>query len=195
MGDSADQHNPTAHNQPNDADRAMNQNGHQIRSEPAKSATTLLNTGPTKTPTLATEVLRADAGDVQATTVTMERSGAETIAAERLTMSYSGAREIEARSAQLNASGVVSLDADYAVLHDSAAVSVNAREVRVVKGRAALVRAQSATIDAGARILIYAGRPDATIRPTLDTTGAFAAGAGFGLVVLLVGSFFRRLLR
>ena len=165
------------------------------RSQTGKPATTLLNLGPTKRPTPVAEVLSADAGNVEATTVSMERSGAENIKAERLTMSYSGANRIDARSAQLDSSGVVSLQADHAVLHDSAAFSVTARDVRLVKGRTVLLRADSATIDEGARVLIYAGPSSATMRPVLDAAGAAAAGAGMGLVVLLFGAVMRRLFR
>ena len=53
----------------------------------------------------ATELIRADAGDVTATTVSMDRSGAERITADRVTMERSGARTIDAKSVQMDRSG------------------------------------------------------------------------------------------
>ncbi len=195
MSDPADQPSSDAPDANPDNGQALIQGEHSDRSQPGKPAMTLLNLGPTKRPTPVAEVLSADAGNVEATNVSMERSGAENIKAERLTMSYSGAKSIDARSAQLESSGVVSLQADHAVLHNSAAISVTARDVRLVKGRTVLLRADSATIDEGARVLIYAGPSSAMMRPTLDAAGAAAAGAGVGLVFLLIGAMMRRLFR
>ena len=59
------------------------------------------------TPEEAAELLRSDAGDITATTVTMDRSGAETIIADRVTMDRSGARKLDAKSAHLENSGAV----------------------------------------------------------------------------------------
>ena len=58
----------------------------------------IVSAGPENRPTIATEILRAEAGDVQATSVTMDHAGAEQVTAERVVMTNSGARTIEARS-------------------------------------------------------------------------------------------------
>ncbi len=155
----------------------------------------ILKASTTKSPTAAPELLRADAGDVEAVTVAMDRSGAERVAAQRVVMTNSGAKAVETRSAQLDRSGVVALRADHAVLHASSAVSVGADEVRLVKGRVGLVRAKTATVDPGARVLVYAGPAGPDLRPAVDAAGAAAFGAGIGVVLLRLGSLLRRTVR
>ena len=51
-------------------------------------------------------------GDLNAQTVTMDRSGAEAITADRVTMDRSGARKLDAKSAHLENSGAVFMDAE-----------------------------------------------------------------------------------
>ncbi len=156
---------------------------------------TILKASTTKTPTAASELLRVDAGNVEATTVAMERSGAEKVVAQRVIMTNSGAKTLDARSAQLDRSGVVTLRGEHAVLHGGSAVGVVANEVRLVKSRAAIVTAKSATIEEGARILVYTGPASPEVRPAVDTAGAAAFGAGLGLALLLLGSLVRRIVR
>ena len=155
---------------------------------------TILKASTTKAPTEASELLRADAGDVEATTVAMERSGADRVTGQRVIMHRSGARRLEARSAQLDRSGVVSLRGEHVVLHAGSAVGVVADEVRLVKSRA-VVLVGNATVEEGARVLVHVGPAAGGGRPTVDAAGAAGFGAAFGLVVLLFGSLVRRLFR
>ena len=157
--------------------------------------TTILKASTTKTPTPAAEVLRADAGDVEATTVSMERSGADKVTGQRVIMNRSGARTLEARSAQLDRSGVVTLQSEHAVLHGGSAVAVVAKEARIVKSKVLLLVGNQAELDAGSRVLIHVGsgtRGGEAARPTLDALGAAGFGAGFGLVLVLLGALLRR---
>src|SRR5918993_2196315 len=72
-------------------------------SAPTESVTSevIVSAGPENRPTVATEMLRAEAGDVHATTVAMDRAGAEQVTAARVVMTNSGARTVEAHSAQV----------------------------------------------------------------------------------------------
>lgn len=79
---------------------------------------------PENQPSLATELLRTESGDVRADTVTMERAGAEYVTAERAIITNSGARTIDARSAQIDRSGVLALNSEKAVFYNSSAVAV-----------------------------------------------------------------------
>src|SRR5262245_45425273 len=142
-------------------------------------------TDTTKTPVEANELLRADAGDVRATTVSMDRSGAETVTAERVTMERSGAKTLEARSAQLVNSGVAILKSEQAVLQGGSAVLVSATEARLVKSRAVVVVADRLTGEGELKALLHVGSSDGCIRPVFDGGGALRFGAAFGLVVLL----------
>jgi hypothetical protein len=150
-------------------------------------------TDTTKSPVEANELLRADAGDVQATTVTMDRSGAETVTAQRVTMERSGAKTLEARSAQLVNSGVVFLKSERAVLQGGSALFVSAGEARLVKSRAIAVIADRLTAEGELKTLLHIGSSDGCIRPVLDGKGALRFGAAFGFVVLVFGSLVRRL--
>jgi hypothetical protein len=149
-------------------------------------------TDTTKSPVEANELLRADAGDVQATTVSMDRSGAETITAQRVTMERSGAKTLEARSAQLVNSGVAFLKSEQAVMQGGSAVLVSASEARLVKSRAVVVVADRLTGEGELKALLHVGSSDGCIRPVLDGSGALRFGAAFGLVVLVFGRLVRR---
>ena len=158
-------------------------------------STTILKASTTKTPTPAAEILRADAGDVEATTVSMERSGADKVTGQRVIMNRSGARTVETRSAQLDRSGVVTLKGEHAVLHSGSAVALIAKEARLVKSKALLLVANQAELDAGSRVFIHVGTArigGEAVRPTMDTAGATGFGAAFGLMVVLLGAFLRR---
>ncbi len=157
--------------------------------------TTIIKASATKSPAPASEVLRSDAGDIEATNVAMERSGADEITAQRVIMTNSGAKSIDARSAQLDRSGVVSLRSQHAVLHGGTVACVIADEARLVKTKALVVAAKAATIEEGARVLIYAGPPSLQLRPAVAAAGAAAFGAGLGLAFLLLGPVLRRIAR
>jgi predicted deacylase len=141
----------------------------------------------------ASELVRVDAGDVTATTVSMDRSGAERITADRVTMERSGARTMDAKSVQMDRSGVLALQSDHTVLHDSAAVALSATEARVVKSKVVFFRAEKATVEGSLRPLIHIGRADGDVRPLLDSRGALRFGAAFGLALVIGGRIVRLL--
>jgi hypothetical protein len=155
----------------------------------------IVPTGPEKHPTRAAELLRAEARDVRADTVEMERAGAEFVTAERVVMNNSGARTIDARSAQIDRSGVLAVRSDKAVFSNSSAIGVAVEEARFVRSRVFLLKTDQATIDAETRIGLYAGPASAYVRPVLDIRGAAAFGAACGAVTLLLGTVLRRTLR
>jgi len=155
----------------------------------------IVSAGPENHPTVATEILRAEAGDVAATTVAMDRAGAEQVTAERVVMTNSGARTVEARSAQVDRSGILAVRSDKAVFSNSTAVAIATEEARIVRSRVVALKADHATIEAGAKIAIYAGPADENIRPLADVRGAAAFGAGLGVVLLVLGSLLRRVFR
>jgi hypothetical protein len=155
----------------------------------------IVSAGPENRPTVATEILRAEAGDVQATAVTMERAGAEQVTAERIIMTNSGARTIDARSAQVDRSGILAVRSDKAVFSNSTVVAIAAEEARIVRSRVLMLKADRATIEAGAKVAIYAGPAGENMRPLADVRGAAAFGVGLGAVLLLLGPFLRRVLR
>ena len=155
----------------------------------------IVSAGPENRPTVATEILRAEAGDVQAAMVTMDRAGAEQVTAERIVMTNSGARTVEARSAQVDRSGVLAVRSEKAVFSNSTAIVVATEEARIVRSRVVMLKADRATIEAGTRVAIYAGPAGENLRPLADVRGAAAFGAGLGAVLLLLGPFLRRVLR
>ena len=150
----------------------------------------IVSVGPENRPTVATEILRAEAGDVQAAMVTMDRAGAERVTAERVVMTNSGARTVEARSAQVDRSR-----SDKAVFSNSTAIAVATEEARFVRSRVMMLKADRATIEAGTRVAIYAGPAGENMRPLADVRGAAAFGAGLGAVLLVLGPLLRRVLR
>ena len=155
----------------------------------------IVSAGAENHPTIATEILRSEAGDVHATTVTMERAGAERVTAERIVMTNSGARTVEARSAQVDRSGILAVRSDKAVFSNSTAIAIATEEARIVRSRVVMLKADRATIEAGTKIAIYAGPAGEHMRPLADVRGAAAFGAGLGAVLLLLGPFVRRVLR
>ncbi len=150
-------------------------------------------TDTTKSPVNAHELLRSDAGDLSATTLSMDRSGAESITAERVTMDHSGAKTLEAKSAQLVDSGVMLLKSERAVMQGGSALVVSASEARLVKSRAIAVVADRVTAEGELKTLLHVGSSDGCIRPVLDGRGALGFGAGFGLAVVMFGRLLRRL--
>ena len=159
------------------------------------AAEIVVSAGPENRPTVATEILRAEAGDVDAAMVSMDRAGAERVTAERVVMTNSGARTVEARSAQVDRSGILAVRSDKAVFSNSTAIAIATEEVRIVRSRVFALKADRATIESGARVAIYAGPGDENVRPLADVRGAAAFGAGLGVVLLLLGSLLRRVFR
>ena len=155
----------------------------------------IVSAGPENRPTVATEILRAEAGDVQATMVTMDRAGAEQVTAERVVMTNSGARTVEARSAQVDRSGILAVRSEKAVFSNSTAIAIATEEARIVRSRVLMLKADRATIEAGAKVAIYAGPADERVQPLADVRGAAAFGVGLGAVLLLLGSLLRRIVR
>ncbi len=155
----------------------------------------VVSAGPENRPTIATEILRAGAGDVDAAMVSMERAGAERVTAERVVMTNSGVRTVEARSAQVDRSGILAVRSDKAVFSNSTAIAIATEEARIVRSRVFMLKADRATIEAGANVAIYAGPAGENMRPLADVRGAAAFGAGLGAVLLLLGPLLRRVLR
>lgn len=139
------------------------------------------------------ELLRADAGDVTATSVTMDRSGAEEITADRVTMDRSGAKSIQTKSAQLDRSGVLTLQSDHVVLHKSSATVVTAQEARVVKSNIVLFNSKQTTVEGTLTSLIHVGNACDNVKPVFDATGAARFGAAFAATLLIGGRLLRLL--
>ena len=147
-------------------------------------------------PKEAAELLRSDAGDLTAETVTMDRSGAETIKADRVTMDRSGARKLEAKSAHLENSGAVRMTAENAVFYGGAAVLVQADQIRIVDSNfVAIKAAEQTTIDGNVKTVIYAGPADEKIKPVFTVASAVSFGAGFAVTLMVFGRVMRRLVR
>jgi hypothetical protein len=155
----------------------------------------IVSAGAENRPTVASEILRAEAGDVQATMVAMERAGAEHVSAERVVMTNSGARTVGARSAQVDRSGILAMRSDKAVFSNSTAIAIATEEARIVRSRVFILKADRATIESGAKVAIYAGPVDEKIQPLADVRAAAAFGAGLGAALLLLGSLLRRVFR
>lgn len=135
--------------------------------------------------TPATEATEAELGEINASTVLMERSGSEQITAERVSMERSGAKSIETKSAQLDRSGVVALGSDNAVLLRSSAVQVVAEEVRMSHSSAVFVMSERATLE-DSRVVIFAGQADGDVQAVMTTRSAAIFGAAAGLVLTLM---------
>jgi len=163
--------------------------------EPSVVSEVIISDGPEHRPAQASELLQADARNVQAQTVTMERAGAEHITAERLVMNNSGARTIEARSAQVDRSGVLAAKSEKAVFHDSTLVAVSVDEARIVRGNVLLMRAEAVKVEGDAKIGVLAGPACEAVRPLVSVQGAAVFGALFGLVAWLLGAIARRATR
>lgn len=140
-----------------------------------------------------TELLRTDAGDFTAQSVSMDRSGAEQITAERVHMDRSGAKTLTAKSAQLDRSGVVSLTADHVVLQGSSATRISAKEARIVKSNVGILRAETTKVDGNLRTLVHIGPACDNVKPVFDGAGAVRFGATFAAVLLIGGRLLRRL--
>lgn len=138
-----------------------------------------------------TELIRTDAGDVSAGTVTMDRSGAEHVTAERVRLERSGAKAIQAKSAQLERSGTLNLSAEHVVLHGSSAANVSAKDVRIVKSNVGILRADSAAVEGRLRALVHVGPACDNAKPVFDGPGALRFGAALGVVLLIGGRLLR----
>jgi hypothetical protein len=155
----------------------------------------IVSTGAENHPTPATELLRADAGNVRADQVAMERAGAEQITAERVIMTNSGARTIQAHSAQVDRSGVLAMHSEKAVLSHTTALAVATQDARIVRGKVFALKADAVTLEGEVHVALYAGPPVDGMRPLFDAPAAAALGAGFGAAALLLGGLLRRLAR
>jgi hypothetical protein len=144
-----------------------------------------------RSPGEAAELLRADAGDLQADEVHLDRSGAEQIVTQRAILDRSGARTLDARSAQLDRSGAVQLKAENAVLNRSSAVVVSANHARLVRSSAFLLRAKETTIEGQVKTAIYAGGGD-RVKALFDVKSAASLGVALGLMLMLVGRLLHR---
>jgi hypothetical protein len=117
------------------------------------------------------------------------------VTAERVIMTNSGARTVDAHSAQIDRSGVLAVTSEKAVFYNSSAIAVAADQARIVRGRVFMLKAGHATIEGDVKIGFYVGPAAEHVRPLLDARGAAAFGAGFGVIVLVLRSMLRRLVR
>lgn len=164
-------------------------------SQASVTSDVIISDGPEHRPAQAAELLQADARNVQAQNVTMERAGAEAITAERLVMTNSGARTIEAKSAQVDRSGILAAKSEKAVFHDSTVVVANVDEARIVRGNVLLMRAEAVKVEGDAKIGVLAGPACEAVRPLVSVQGAAAFGALCGLIVWLCSAVARRAAR
>lgn len=146
-----------------------------------------------RAPSEATELIRTDAGDITATTVTLDRSGAEQITAERVTLERSGAKSITTKSSQLEQSGVLDLDAESVVLHKSNATNVRTKEARVVRSNILLFRSEHTTVEGKLRPLVHIGNACDNAKPIFNGSSAIRFGATLGAVLLIGGRIMRAL--
>ncbi|MFT4036556.1 MAG: hypothetical protein QM692_00140 [Thermomicrobiales bacterium] len=162
-----------------------------VDSNPATSRV-IISDGPEHRPVQGEELLQADARDVNAAVVNMERAGAEHITAERVMMNNSGARSIDAKSAQIDRSGILGLKSEKAVFYNSTAMAVSTDEARVVNGKVLLMRAEAVKVEGAAKIGVLAGPACEAVRPLVDVKGAATFGAALGLAFALLGAILRR---
>jgi hypothetical protein len=145
-------------------------------------------------PVEAKELLRADAGDLKADNVTMDRSGAESITADRVTMDRSGARKLDAKSAHFENSGAVVMTAENAVFYGGAAVAVKAKTAKIVHSNFVALKTEQATIEGQVNALLYAGPADAKVNPVFTPGSAATFGVGLAAGLLMLGRLLRRLI-
>ena len=170
----------------------------EIRDAPSEETTAsdvIVDAGPEHRPTAAKELLRAEAGDVRAETVNMERAGAEQVTGERVVMNNSGARTVEARSAQVDRSGILIVNSDKAVFANSTVVAAITDEARIVRSPVLLLKTDRVAVEGEARVAVYAGPADASVKPLVDARGAAMFGAAVGVVLFLCGAIARRIFR
>lgn len=171
----------------------MNHPDNAAAADPDATSEIILPTGPEQKPVAATELLRAEARDVQATELTMERSGAETIRAERLVMTNSGARTVEARSAQIDSSGILAVKSEKAVFQNTTVLAAATTEARVVRGNVFLLKADEVTIEGDARVGVLAGPGCNGVKPMFDVLGALALGTAAGIALAILNALSRRI--
>ena len=147
----------------------------------------------TKRPTIGSEVLYADAGNVEATNVTLEHSGAETVTAERAMIDHSDIKSLEARSVQLTKSGALKINAENVVLQQSSAAFIQADDARIVKSSAVVINAGKLTSEGNVQTVLQFGPVDGEIKTVFTPQSAAAFGAAVGFVVLILGAIARRL--
>jgi hypothetical protein len=156
-------------------------------------AETVEKANTTKSPSLSSELLYADAGNVEATNVTMQHSGAEHVTAERATVEHSDIKSLDARSVQLTRSGSLSVKAENAVLQNSSAAFIQADDARLVKSRAVVIYAGRLTAEGNVKTFLHFGPVDGEIRTIFTPQSAVGFGAAVGFVVLIIGGIFRRM--
>jgi hypothetical protein len=165
-----------------------------IAPEDRAASEVILPAGPENRPALATELLRAEAGDVAAETVAMERAGAEHVTANRVVMTNSGARTVDARSAQVDRSGILAVHSEKAVFSNSSIIAAATEQARFVRSRVLLMKTDDATLDGETKVGVYLGPATENLRPLIDARGAAALGAGIGVALVLLGAVLRRML-
>ena len=140
------------------------------------------------------ELLHADAGDVEASRVSLEQSTARTISAEHISINQSAIRDISADTATMTQSASFVLKSSDIALHESAAGLVSGNQVDLFDTAVGLVRGPVTIGEGSARILIQIGPANPHLKPVLDAKSALGLGAGFGASLVLLSRLLRRLL-
>jgi hypothetical protein len=148
--------------------------------------------GAAKSPVDGRELLRADAGNVQATAVTMDRAGAETVVADRVSMERSGTRTIETKSAQLDNSGVMFLKSDSAAVYKSSIAAVSANELRLSKSNALIASSRKSIVEGDFSTVFHIGPVSGDIRVLIDGKRILMLGAVIAAIFRLLGMATRR---
>jgi hypothetical protein len=167
----------------------------ESQSANAAASEVIISAGAENHPTPAPELLRAEAGDIRANQVSMDRAGAERITADRVIMTNSGARSIDADSAQIDRSGILTVRADKAVFSNTTTFAVATNEARITRSNVFALKTGVATFEGEVNVAVYAGPPADGMRPLLDAPAAAAFGAGLGAALLLLGGLLRRIIR
>jgi hypothetical protein len=142
----------------------------------------------------ATELLHGDAGDISATTVTIEQSTAGTVSGERVTVSQSALKRLDAGSAQLSQSAALVVKSADTALAESAAGVVSGGQITVVNSTVGVAQGPLTVANGTARILVQIGAAEGSVKPVLDGQSALRLGAGFGLSLVVFSRLLRRLL-
>jgi hypothetical protein len=154
---------------------------------------TVEKTDTTKSPTLGSELLYADAGNVEATNVTLEHSGAEKITAERVNVEHSDIKSLDAKSVQMVNSGALKVQAERAVFQNGGVVFLRADDVRLVKSKAVVVNAGRVSTEGTVQTVLHIGPVEGELHTVLTPQSAIGFGAAFGFVVLILGGMLRRI--
>lgn len=141
------------------------------------------------------ELLHADAGNVQATHVAIEQSTVGQIKSDKADITQSAIRSITAGEVRMDQSASAILKSDDTALHDSAIGIATAGRIDLFGSTVGIARG-SINVGEGAssRVLVQIGGGANAPRPLLNAQSALTLGAGIGLSGLILGRLVRRIL-